>query len=95
MLDRLGNWDIVYEIGLIVWIIFGLGYIFMIINVITDGLKKPARKAAKRLRKAEKVMVARILQEIVIMKARVKTLCLKFNNKTELEVRLFFLFLGR
>ncbi len=71
MLDRLGGWDIVYEIGLVVWIIFGLGYIFMIITVISDGLKRPARKAAKRLKRAEKVMVSRILHEILDMRSKV------------------------
>ena len=71
VLDRLGGWDIVYEIGLVVWIIFGLGYIFMIITVISDGLKRPARKAAKRLKRAEKVMVSRILHEILDMRSKV------------------------
>ena len=41
----------------------------MIIGVIADGLKKPARKAAKKLAKAEKAILARVLQEIVVIKS--------------------------
>ena len=50
---------------------FGLGYIFMIISVITDGIKTPARKAVKKLAEAEKVMLARIVWEIVLKKSKV------------------------
>ena len=35
VLDRLGNWRLLYEAGMILWIIFGLGYLFMIISIIT------------------------------------------------------------
>ena len=56
---------------LIIWILFGLGYIFMIISVITDGIKTPARKAVKKLAEAEKVMLARIVREIVLKKSKV------------------------
>ena len=62
VLDRLGNWQVVYEIGMIVWIVFGLGYIFMIITVIADALRKPARKAAKTFNARRKVMMTKILQ---------------------------------
>ena len=41
----------------------------MIITVIADGLKAPAIKAAKKLVKAERAIVARILQEIVLIKS--------------------------
>ncbi len=71
VLDDLGNWDVVYQIALIVWIVFGLGYVFMIVGVIAENLKKPARSAARRFRKAEKAMTSKILQEIVIMKTTV------------------------
>ena len=37
-LRRLGIWAPVYEAGIILWIIFGLGYIFMLINIITGTL---------------------------------------------------------
>ena len=57
--------------GIIIWILFGLGYIFMIVTVITDGISKPARKAAKKLAEAEKVMLARIVKEIILKKAKV------------------------
>jgi len=48
-LDQLGHWEYVYLAGVFIWIVFGLGYLFMIIGVIADGLKKPARKAAKKI----------------------------------------------
>ncbi len=67
-LSTLGNWDIVYQIMLIVWIIFGLGYVFMLVGVIADNLQKPARSAAKRFRRAEKIFTSKVLQEIVVMK---------------------------
>jgi hypothetical protein len=35
VLLRLGNWAPVYEAGIILWVIFGLGYLFMIISIIT------------------------------------------------------------
>ena len=35
VLDKLGNWEVVYEAGIILWIIFGLGYLLMIISIIT------------------------------------------------------------
>jgi hypothetical protein len=44
----------------------------MIVSVITDGLKTPARKAAKKLAEAEKVMLARIVREIMLKKAKVR-----------------------
>ena len=55
--------------GLIIWILFGLGYLFMIVSVITDGIKTPARKAIKKLAEAKKVILARILREIMLKKS--------------------------
>ena len=37
VLAKLGNWKVVYEAGMILWIIFGLGYLFMIISIITGS----------------------------------------------------------
>ncbi|TRY67051.1 hypothetical protein TCAL_07815 [Tigriopus californicus] len=70
VVKKLGGWGIVYEIGLIVWIVFGLGYLIMIISNITMSLQKPARKAAKRIKMAEKVMVSRIIHEILVMRSK-------------------------
>ncbi len=50
-LDDLGNWKVVYQIALFVWIIIGLGYVFMIVGVIADNLKKPAKSAVKRFKR--------------------------------------------
>ena len=47
-LDDVGNWEYVYLAGVFIWIVFGLGYIFMIISIIADGLKQPAKKAFKK-----------------------------------------------
>jgi len=41
VLLKLGHWKIVYESALIVWILFGLGYLVMIINIISEGLTRP------------------------------------------------------
>ena len=38
VLKKLGNWAPVYEAGIILWIIFGLGYLFMIISIITGNI---------------------------------------------------------
>lgn len=70
VLQRLGNWKIVYETGLIIWILFGLGYIFMIITIITESIKTPARKAVKKIAEAEKIMVTKILRELIIKKSK-------------------------
>ena len=70
--DSLGDWKVVYEIGQVVWIIFGLGYIFMLINMIADILRKRGRGAAKRIRRGQKVMTTRILQELVNSKTKVR-----------------------
>ena len=67
----MGGFKYVYLVFTVVWIIFGLGYVFMIIGVITDGLKAPAKKAAKKLAKAEKAVIAKVLQEIVLIKSKV------------------------
>ena len=68
-LDELDDWEFVYLAGVFVWIIFGLGYIFMIIGIIADGIKQPARKAVKKLAQAEKAILARVLQEVVDIKS--------------------------
>ena len=68
-MNKLGHWEYIYLAGVFIWIIFGLGYVFMIIGVIADGIKKPARKAVKKLAQAEKAILARVLQEIVAIKA--------------------------
>ena len=69
-LDELGSWAIVYEIMLMIWITFGLGYLVMLISLITKSLRKPAKRAAKTFKKAEKILVDRIINEIVIMRSR-------------------------
>lgn len=73
VLSKLGNWKVVYEGALIVWIIFGLGYLFMIVTVITDGIRAPARKAVKRLAAAEKALMAKVLTEVLVMKTKQRT----------------------
>ena len=40
----------------------------MIIMAISDGLKKPASKVAKGFRKAEKVLLEKVLTEVVALK---------------------------
>lgn len=80
VLKKLGGWGIVYEIGLIVWIIFGLGYLIMIISNITMSLQKPARKAAKGIKMAEKVMFTRIFQEILVMRSKGSAVSRKLCN---------------
>ena len=37
-LATLGGWKPVYEAGIILWIIFGLGYIFLLITIITGTI---------------------------------------------------------
>ena len=68
VIERMGNWKVVYQIFIIVWIIFGLGFLFMIITLIADGLKKPAKSATKKFKQAQKVMFTRVLQEILVMR---------------------------
>ena len=58
----------VYETFVVIWITFGLGYVLMIIMAISDGLKKPASKVAKGFRKAEKVLLEKVLTEVVALK---------------------------
>jgi hypothetical protein len=67
---RLGDWVVVYEACTIIWITFGLGYVFMIITVIADNLRRPARKAIKKIKVAEKIMTERIVQELLSMKEK-------------------------
>ena len=59
------NWRIVYEIFIFIWVLFGLGYLFMIITVISDGLSFPAKQAAKKLKTAERQLVTKILTEVM------------------------------
>ena len=66
--ESLGNYLLIYEIFIIIWITFGLGYVLMIILAISDGLRKPASKVAKKLAKAEKVVLEKVLHEVVILK---------------------------
>ena len=68
--SKLGNYLYIYETFVIIWITFGLGYVLMIILAISDGLKKPAAKVAKKLRKAEKVVLEKVLNEVVALKRR-------------------------
>ena len=68
MLDGLGSWRVVYQIYNFVWILFGLGFLFMMIAMIAENLKKPAKNATKRFKKAQKVMFTRVLQEILVMR---------------------------
>ncbi len=42
----------------------------MIINLIMEAMKAPARKAAKKWKHAEKVMMARVIEELMIIKSR-------------------------
>ena len=44
----------------------------MIVTIITDGISTPARKAAKKLAVAEKIMLERIIGELVLKKSKVK-----------------------
>jgi len=53
----------------------------MIVSVITDGIKTPARKAVKKLAEAEKVMLARILREIMLKKSKVCATLVIFSSK--------------
>jgi len=44
----------------------------MIVTIITDGISTPVRKAAKKLAEAEKIMLERIIGEIVLRKSKVR-----------------------
>ena len=44
-----GDWEYVYGTLVIVWTIFGLGYIIMIFNIIADGLKENTKKVVRKL----------------------------------------------
>ena len=46
---RQGDWEYVYGTLVIVWTIFGLGYIIMIFNIIADGLKENTKKVVRKL----------------------------------------------
>lgn len=58
-------------LGLIIWILFGLGYIIMLVNIISHSISKPARKAAQKWAEAEKIMFEKIIREIVTKKSKV------------------------
>ena len=73
VLEKLGNWKVLYETIVVAWIIFGLGYVIMIINIIADGLKAPAKKIARKLHKTEKAIYAKVLQELILIKSKVNT----------------------
>ena len=71
-MKSIGNWRFVYESFLVIWIVFGLGYVFMIVTVIADALRKPARKAVKTFRgAAERVFMGRVVNEILQQRAKV------------------------
>ena len=72
-MDRLGKLSWLYEAAVLAWIIFGLGYVFMIIGFITESLRAPAKKAKKWVKQkaSEKAIISRILQEIVLLKSKV------------------------
>ena len=73
VLEKLGNWKVLYETVIVAWIIFGLGYVIMIINIIADGLKAPAKKIARKIHKTEKAIYAKVLQELILIKSKVNT----------------------
>ena len=69
VLNGLGEWgQHFYEIGVVTWIIFGLGYLFMIIQIISEGLRAPAKRVVRKIRKitkAEKSDLLKILHELI------------------------------
>ena len=67
---RLGDWLILYNFCIVTWIIFGLGYIFMIITVIADNLRRPASKAVRKLK--EEVMATKIIEEVLAIRERAR-----------------------
>jgi len=58
-------WKLVYEVFIIVWIVFGLGYILMVINLVTDAYKKSYQKAASALRPSDKQLISTVLREVL------------------------------
>ncbi|XP_040581421.1 uncharacterized protein [Lepeophtheirus salmonis] len=62
ILRSLDSWSLIYESFILIWIMFGLGYIFMIITIITDGIRKPVRRAVKKI---ERSFLKRIIEEVV------------------------------
>ena len=83
VLNGLGEWgQHFYEIGVVTWIIFGLGYLFMIIQIISEGLRAPAKRVVKKMRKltkAEKSVLSKIFHELIKSKVR-KINLLFFSN---------------
>ena len=61
---------VLYEVLIIIWIIFGLGYIFMVISLLTSGFIAPAKKAAQKFREAEKQLMTKIMHEVVALRHR-------------------------
>ena len=53
----------------IVWIIFGLGYIFMVITLVTDAYTKSVALAARKLKPADKQLITSVLQEVMRRRA--------------------------
>jgi hypothetical protein len=76
----MGNWKILYEGAIVAWIIFGLGYVFMIINIITDGIRRPAKLAAKKFHRAEKALIEKVLKDLVTMKSMAKVLTTRLKS---------------
>ena len=64
-LKNLGNWEYIYHACVFIWIILGLCYLVMIIELITDGLKKQA----KVIIEAEREILDLIYHEIDVIKS--------------------------
>ena len=84
------KWTWIYRLAILVWIFFGLGYLVMVINIITKGFRsRPVitleKKMAARLRGArtrlvrDAVLLRQLVNEITVMKIKVKTMILKIN----------------
>ena len=55
---------IVYEACVIVWIIFGLGYIFMLINLVAEAYTSSVKIAKKSLLPQDKQLISTVLSEV-------------------------------
>ena len=64
----MGNWAEFYQACLMIWITFGLGYVFMLIAIIAEGLQKPARSAAKRFKARRRMAMGKVVEELTKMK---------------------------
>ena len=65
VLNRLGNWRYVYFFGLIIWILNGLAFFLMTINVINDAFKIPAKRLKQRMNDIEEGNSNKILNAVV------------------------------